>query len=154
MPTARHTLSYLDYSNESSSFTVSAEIRDDTNFDAQVTLADALITATNALTLGNLNNQFFTQGEWSLAAVPSDVLAQRENKWLVRYEDGTTGKKYTVEIPTAELASGHLQTNSDEANLADAEWVAFIAAFEAYAVAPDTGNTVNFISARFVARNL
>jgi len=154
MPSARHTLSYLDYSNESSSFTVSAELRDDTNFDAQVTLSDALITATNALTLGNLNNQFFTQGEWSLASLPSDVLAQRENKWLVKYEDATTGKKYNVELPTADLANGHLQTNSDEANLADAEWVAFIAAFEAYAVAPDTGNAVNFISARFVARNL
>jgi len=154
MPSARHTFSYLDYSNESSSFTVSVTERDDANFDAQVTLADALITATNSLTLGNLNNQFLSQGEWGIGSIPSDVLAQRENKWLVKYEDATTGKKYNVEVPTAELASGHLQTNSDEADLSDAEWVAFIAAFEAYAVAPDTGNPVNFISARFVARNL
>jgi len=154
MPVARHSFSYLDYSNESSSFTVSVEVRDDTNFDAQVTLSDALITATNALTLGNLNNQYLSQGEWGIGSVPSDVNAQRENKWLVRYEDATTGKKYSVEIPTTDLGNGHLLTNSDVANLADAEWVAFIAAFEAYAVAPDTGNAVNFLDARFVARNL
>lgn len=154
MAVGRHSLSYLDYSGEKSSFGFSVVERDDANFDAQVALSDALVTAANALTLGTLDSNVFSQGQYNIGTIPGDVNAQRENKWLVRYEDATTGKKYSVEIPTAELGNGHLQTNSDIANLADAEWVAFIAAFEAYAVAPDTGNAVNVLDARFVARNL
>lgn len=151
---ARHSLTYVDYSNEKSSFGIAVAERDDTNFDAQVTLSDAFITATNGLTLGVMEANAFSQGESDLGTAPGDVNAQRELKWLVRYEDATTGKKYSIEIPTAELGSGHLQANSDEANLADAEWVSWIAAFEAYAVAPDTGNAVDVLLAKFVARNI
>lgn len=149
----RLTFSLSDYSNERTSTTLHVAEVTDANIDAQDALYDALATAVGNLTLGSFVTRYFSQGNWTLSDTPpSDPLAQRENKWLVTYADTVTGKKYNSEIGTAELGNGHLLTNSDVANLADAEWVAFISAFEDVVVAPDTGNPVIVVSARFVGR--
>lgn len=84
-------------------------------------------------------------------AKPASVDAQREKKWLIRYEDSTTHKIYRNEIPGADLTL--LATNSDMADLTLAAWVSFIAAFNAVVLSPD-GNAVAFLDAQFVGKRL
>lgn len=67
------------------------------------------------------------------------VEAQRETKWLVQYHDDTTKKKFTLEIPCADLTMLD-PGDRPHANIGDAGAVDdFVAAFEAYAITPDGG---------------
>lgn len=138
-----------DYSGEGStaSFNVSDAITD-------LKITD-LFNAVDGMVLGNL-------GESKLVtSVTKDIgpggnatskYAQRESKWLCRYHDATTLKKYTLELPAAE--ANLLTGNTDFADLAAGAGLTFKTEFELSVLAPLTGNAVILDSCELVGRNL
>jgi len=155
-------LTYLDYSNERSSVSVEIPLVTAANFAATATLINNLVAAAVNIIGGTLNRRILTIPTPASGLVPADELAQREDKWIVGYTDTTAnlaagvtnpyyGKRFTVGIATADLLN-HLSSNSDFADLADAEIAAFVAAFEALAKSPTGGDVeVNYL--KFVGRN-
>lgn len=115
----------------------------------------ALRTAIDGITLGTVETEMWVGDKTLLSSdLPADENAQRETKWLVRYHDTVTQKKYTFEIPTAKL-TGNLQANSGKANLASTEMAAFVTAFETIARSPDSDvNAVAVDEIIHVGRNI
>lgn len=75
------------------------------NMVAQVALHDDLIDAIDALVIGQLAKRTLIAARTLLSGLPaSDPLAQKENRWLVRYHGSTNFRKYVVTIPTADLS--------------------------------------------------
>jgi len=84
---------------------------------------------------------------------PSDVHAQRENKWLCRYHDTVNSKGYDFSIPTADIEQ--LPDGSEFLDLTSLTGAAFKSAFEALVVSPyDPAHSVVLDSVQFVGRNL
>lgn len=79
---------------------------------------------------------------------PTDSQSQREKKWIVSYEDTVTFRRYSVEIPCAQLVDSQFKPNTDEIDLSNAIWINFVNAFEAAVVSPD-GNAVNVLAVTF-----
>lgn len=146
-------ISYRDESREVANERLRVTDVTAANFDAQVTARAALVTASNVLTLGVLAKSMTEIDVVKDSAVPADVNAQRERKWLIYYTDDVTGKEYQTELPTADLENGHKIAFQDNADLTNADWTAYIAAFEAVVTAPDTGNAVTVRRAKHVGRN-
>lgn len=162
------TIKMLDYSRESSSFSV--ETGDITAVSLAGTLSDIddLKDAVEGITLGVIQDDslraYFTN---TTNTPPSNALAQVESAWLVTFEDNLPffddpvnaipnegfGRLFTLTIPTADIAAtGRLATNSDMAELDETGMAAFVTAFEALARSP-YGGTVNVISIKHVGRN-
>jgi hypothetical protein len=120
------------------------------NIVAQLGLAAALWTAALDLTVGSQSATKVLAVSTDSAVVNTNPLAQRENKWLVRYHD-TASTKFSVEVPTADLSL--LDTGTEFLDLAGTEAAAFVTAFEAYAKSPDDPTlTVTLDSIQFVGR--
>lgn len=154
MPNSRFAQTYIDFSGEKS--TVDFPIRPMTaaTIAAVLTELATLGTAIAGLSSGVLVKSIATQDNTNLGgALPTDPNAQRERKWLVRFQDLTTLRYGQVEIPVAEVSSTLLLPGTDQADLSAAEWVAFIGAFETTARSID-GNAVNVLTAKLVGRNL
>lgn len=124
------------------------------NVVAQQTLINDLAVAIAGITLGQVNKDqvVFTRTP-GVPGPSSNVLAQRENKWLVRYHDNTTYQKYSRSIGTADL-SLLPATNTEFLNLADTPVAAFVSAFEALVKSDaDPTHSVTVDSIQFVGRN-
>jgi len=136
---------------EKSSWAVWATTLSAANFTAQTGLAAALWTAALDITLGSQSSTRLLAASTLSAVENTNPLAQRENKWLVRYHD-TAGTKFTVEIPTADLSL--LTLGTEFLNLDDSGPIAaFVTAFEAYAKSPDDPTlSVTVDSIQFVGR--
>lgn len=122
------------------------------NIVAQSGLASALRTAALAITRGGeASSRLLASSTLSTVAI-TDPLAQRENKWLVRYHDNVDGAKFRVEIPTADLSL--LDAGNEFLNLDDSGPVAaFVTAFQDYVVSPDDPtHAVTVDSIQFVGR--
>jgi hypothetical protein len=121
------------------------------NLTAQQGLIAALYTAALDITLGAQSATRTLSVSDQSAVIVTNPLAQRENKWLVRYHD-TAGTRFTLEIPTADLAL--LDTGTEFLNLADGGVIAaFVTAFQAVVKSPDDPTfTVVLDSIQFVAR--
>lgn len=142
-----------DYDAETTTFRVSAAELNAGNIAAQLTLQAALGTAINDMVLGSLWRIAYGNEVPGVTPQASDPFAQREMKWLISYTDDVTGKLYQCELGTADLSNLD-PNNRDSANIGDGGVVdAFVAAFEAYVVAPDTGNAVSIVSIIPVGRN-
>lgn len=88
------------------------------------------------------------------AALPANVFAQRELKWLVRYHDTVTQEKATLEIGTAD-PTGVMVPASDFADLTIAPMSTFVAQFNAFARHPESAvNAVIVDSVQLVGRNI
>jgi len=154
MPT-RNTYSFLDASQETSSFGVVSTDLTAANFDAQATSFASLQSAVDNLSIATLR----TTSRAITPDVPNNVVptnpyAQRELKWLVSYTGDTSGKEFQIEIPAADLTD-NLVAGTDLADLTSTDWAAFITAFEAFARSPDDDTeTVTVIGARVVGRNI
>lgn len=149
---ANYSIAFRDYGNELTTTTVQLPTINAGNFAANMTAIQALGVAIGALVIGATDHsQIHLDKVGGNATPPSDVNAQRERKWLVRYRDTVTGKAYNIEIGTAKL-SGLLKPNSDQADLTQTGWTDFITAFEAIAVSPE-GNAVEVIEAFHVGRS-
>lgn len=155
-------LTYLDYSNEKGFVSLNIPLVTAANLAATTSAITTLALAADDIVGGTLNRRTLTIPSAGSAALPSDEEAQREEKWLVGYTDTTAnlaagvpnpyfGKKFSVEIPTAELTA-HLSVNSDFADLAETEVAAFVTAFEAFARSP-AGGAVNVNYIKYVGRN-
>lgn len=152
---ARAILTLKDFSDENTSVGVYSEALTAGNFAAQETEWTALRTAIQALTLGNTARHSIAQQTEVTTLPPSDPFAQRELKWLVSYVGNVSGKTFQIEMGTADPANDHLSGNTDQADLAQADWVAFITAFEAFAKSPDDiTEAVTVTAARLVGRNI
>lgn len=114
-----------------------------------------LKTAIAGITLGELaTDQWVGDRTVLSAAFPASAFAQRELKWLVQYHGNTTGKKFTCEIPTADL-TGRVIQGTDLADLTNTEMAAFVTAFQTIARTPDDDTeTVTIDAIRVVGRNI
>lgn len=154
----------IDHNSEGSSLSVITDNLTAANFAAKLAQFQTLLATVQGISLGTFNQATLTAyTQRGLATPPADANAQREKKWLVTYEDTTQyfdpptnaivnngfGKTFTAEVPCADLSK--LQPNSDLADLTDADMVAFIAAFEAFALSP-YGGSVNILQIRYVGR--
>lgn len=120
------------------------------NFTAQQGLISALYTATLDLTVGSQAATSELAVSTQSAVVNTNPLAQRENKWLVRYHD-TAGTKFTVEIPTADLSL--LDAGTEFLDLTGTEAAAYVTAFQGVVRSPDDpALTVLVDSIQFVGR--
>jgi len=143
---------YRDYGNpgEKSSFRLFVTTLTAANLVAQQTLITDLWTAIEGVVLGNIAKRVVTVSETSPDDTEvTDPLAQRENKWLMRYHD-TSGRKFTAEIPTADLAQ--LTLGTEFMDLSAGAGNTLKAAFEAVVVSPTDASAVVLDSAQFVGR--
>lgn len=140
-----------------------AEIRVNTlnagNFAATATALAAYYGAVAAMVLGEIAGTKVGNAETISNAEASDPAAQRESKLLFTYWDVTTQKTYTVTYGTIDFSLLHFLPGAGDAvafktvDGAPSEITDFVTAFEAVAKAPDTGNAVAILSARYVGRN-
>jgi len=154
MPTSGYaTIRYEDYNGEVSTVSVRSDTLTAVNFDGENTALVSLMDAIAGITLGLRTGFDIGNRTKTVLGPASDTDAQRERKWLVQYHDGVTLKRYTLEIPCADLAQ--LDENDREnANIGDAGVVdAFISAFQAHALTPD-GNTPIVDEITHVGRNV
>lgn len=123
------------------------------NAAATETLTGNLATAIAAITLGSLIKRELTYVRTEFEKIPaSSPLAQRENKWLLRYHDATSFQKASVSIGTADLTE--LTGNSEFLVLTSGNGAALKTAFEAVVVSPyDSTHSVILDSVQFVGRN-
>jgi hypothetical protein len=153
---ARWTYQVMDESRERSAVSGTSAVGSAANYDAQLAAFSTLRTEINSLILGSPQKYSYTPLEFVIGdPPPADPFAQREWKWLVTYIGAVSGKRFQIEIPTADPSNGHKVAGSDLADLTNADWVAFITAFEAFAKSPDNpAEAVTVESARLVGRNL
>lgn len=143
----RLTVGYMDFDTDKTQISVLTSDASAASYAAKLADADALSAAIDAVTLGTKFLSAYTADENRVAnpAPPANGFAQSHTRWLVTYRDSINAHDETLSIPTADLgAAGLLLPNSDRADMTAAEWVAFVAAFEAFAVSQD-GNPVTVI---------
>jgi hypothetical protein len=82
----------------------------------------------------------------------SNVLAQRENKYLARYHGTTLNQKFQVSFGTADLSL--LPSHSEFLDLTTGPGEALKSAFDAVVKSPDdSSEAVSLDSVQFVGRN-
>lgn len=138
---------FVDHSNESSLATIPvADAITDLNITA---IFDAIV----GVTLGNAQKSVLKTAvdkDTGTAGVPANAFAQREIKWLVRYTDTTTLKKYTRELPCADLQ--FVTQGTDFMDLTSTEGAALKTALDAHMLSPD-GNAISVDSVEHVGRS-
>jgi len=127
------------------------------NFVAQSTLFDTLVTATDAITLGNRTRNSYATDNIQTGAQPTNGAA-REIKLLIQYRDVTTGEKMTSTVPTLDptVPEYVLNANAKDVIIIPTDpgvLKTFVDAFEAFAINPRTGNAVEVYGLKVVGRN-
>ncbi len=154
-PDTTVSLTYVDRSGEGSrvQFAPSQALADDIT---KVTLpansvALIFVTALQAVSDGLIVRRSLTTSvKLTNAAAATD--GQREERWLVVYQDNTTMTLYSFEIPCRK-ASIKPPQGQDQVDLNTAPWPAFKTAVEAAVVSPD-GNPITVLAVRLIGRNL
>jgi len=151
-PQSEYSQTRIDFSKEKATSTIYIPSYNVvTNPNVLSTLIPAYDTAVEAISLmPKTNTAVNWYNEKYNTAVPTDPNAQRENKWLVRYQDTTNFALYRVEIPGADLSVG-LVPGTDFLDTSVSPGSDFVTAFEALARSPE-GNAVNVIDITFVGR--
>jgi hypothetical protein len=123
------------------------------NYVAQSSAIAALFSAVAGVTIGlPLKQETVILREQPSFGPASSTLAQRENKWLVRYHGDTLNKKFRVSIPTADLSL--LPAHSEFLDLTTGPGQTLKNALEAILRSPDDGSeTCTVDSVQFVGRN-
>jgi len=148
------TLTLYDYSLESSPAGFQGVNLTAGNLTAQFGLMDDLKAAVQGITLGTTIREVRVAVEQdSTKTQPVSAFAQREMKWLVRYIDTVNPNgNGTIEIPTPDLSL--LDSNGVYMDVsAGTPGEDFVTAFEAFQRSR-LGNTVTFVNAEFVGRNI
>lgn len=110
----------------------------------------ALGLATISLINGTVTRQNFTTTH-RVSNAKFAAAGQREEKFLVSYEDQVTLVPYSFELPCRDTTLIP-PANTDEYDLSLAPFAAYVTALEAFAVSPD-GNTINVTSIRLMGKN-
>lgn len=150
-------LTFRDWSNEPTTSQVNIAPITVGTIVAVLAEITAYRTAVEGIVIGETASDKIVMDSTTYSAAAADSpLAQRENKWLVRYHGVDNNKKWQVEIGTADLAAdGRLIPNSDFADLTEAGMAAFKTAFEALVRPPDSDTSLVVIdSVQFVGRNI
>lgn len=155
-------ITYWDKSREKGTMEVYGLPVTSVNFTAVSGLWASLVTASGALVRGLIYAQRWVN-EFIANAYPPDGSinqeAVREIGLKVMYIDSTTQKKLEVTLPTVNLSLvTYLSQAKDfvavtEEQGAGEEVVAFVDAFEAYVVNPNTGNGVTVVGLKVVGKN-
>lgn len=146
-------LTYYDYSKENSS--VSVRLADVTaaNFDAQDGLMDDIVSAIQAVTLTTKikDQRIFAVTEFA-KTLPTSPYAQREAKWLVKYNDTVNPNgNGSFEIPGPDLSL--LVEGEGVMDLTSTEGAALVDALEA-GMRSRLGNTITIAEIVHVGRNI
>jgi len=155
MPVHVSVYTLLDFSGEKSTVRMYNGAITAVSIGGFLTAFGGMRTALEAITLGVVNQEQWI-GDITLLSntLPTNVFAQRELKWLVRYHGDTTQKKFQLEIPTAD-PTDRLIPGTDLADLTETNMEAFVTAFEAFARTPDDDEeTVTVDEIVLVGRNL
>jgi len=124
------------------------------NLVAQTALHDDLIDAIDDIIIGVEAKRTLISARQVLSGLPaSDPLAQKENKWLVRYHGSTAFRKYVVSIGTADLTLLAGGSEFLDITTVASPGLAFKTAFEAVVRDPnDVAESVVVDSVQFVSR--
>lgn len=158
-----------DRSNEVSTVSFRTAAITAVSLPGTLTQFGALRAAIDGITAGSVTEEGLYVNRTRLSNVPpTDPLAQRENKFLVVYEDTTAffddpvnaipnegfRKVFVVEVPTADLELANLFTGTnDDVNLSQPQIAAFITAFEDLVRTP-YGGRANVVRMTYVGRNI
>lgn len=157
----------IDYDREKSPMGFNTAAITAASLPGTLTQFGALRTAIEGITLGSISDEALYVNRTKVTNIPAtDASAQRERKWLVKYEDTTEffdapvnaipnagyKKQFNVEIGTADFTTANLPNNGDEALLSQTQIAAFVTAFEALARSP-YGGAVNITQILAVGRN-
>jgi len=149
-------VSYRDAGNEIGTSSFFGTIISAANFTAKVALWATLLAAMDALALGTRVKDVYNDESLYDVGQPANGAA-REVKLLVQFKDATTGEKMTTSIPTLDptIPDYVANINARDVILLDSptEITDFITAFEAFAVAPRTGNAITVTGLKVVGRN-
>ena len=123
------------------------------NLAAVTTATTALANALIALGLRKLLQTTLVANRLEAGTGPaSSPLAQRENKWLLRYHGNTLNQKFQMSYPCADLTAK--MANSEFVDLSSGAGATLKTAFEAIVVSPDNAaESVTLDSVQFVGRN-
>jgi len=145
-------LTTLDYEGEVSTVTFPCPDMTSANITALITAGDALAVAFAAITACVVIKKQYVAKISPLSAErrSSDAEAEREQKWLNRYYDGTTFERYTLTTPGSKMEDKD-PDRLGFALLSDTEIAAYKTAFEAF-VQPG-GNAVTLEEMEWVGRN-
>lgn len=140
---------FTDYTGEESTATLPVG---DAIADVDIT---AVFDAVDGVSLGNAGQSqhvISANKDVGPGGNASSAFAQREMKWLCRYQDAVTLKKHRLEIPCAD--ANLLAGNTDFLDLTAGAGLAFKTAFDAQVKSNLTGNAVVLNTAELVGRNL
>lgn len=150
-----HARQYRDFSRETSTTTVFIPALTALTISTILPELTTYEGALDAITLGVASQSKIILDITPLSAdAPTNVFAQRELKWLVHYHAATTGKKFTLEIPTAD-PTGRLLAGTDLMDLTEVAAANWKSQFEVIAVSPDDDTdqcVVDYVE--LVGRNL
>jgi len=123
------------------------------NVAAQSALVINLENAVDGVTIGQPAKSEIVFERTTISAERADTpLAQRENKWLMRYHSNTLNQKFQVSIGTADLSL--LPDGSEFLDLSADEGLALKTAFDAIVKSPnDAAEACTLDSVQFVGRN-
>lgn len=138
---------------ESASIEVPVATLTAANYVAKKVLIDDLYVALMSIAIGMpARSQIVIDRAGMSTAPAATTLAQRENKFLIRYHDSVTQQKFQASMPTADLTV--LPNNSEFVDLTAGGGLDVKNAFEAIVVSPnDAAHTVVVDSIQFVGRN-
>lgn len=138
---------------ESTSMQVAVTTLSAANVVAQAALVINLENAIDGVTIGEMaKSEIVFEREILSTDRAATTLAQRENKWLMRYHGVTLNERYQVSIGTADLTL--LPDGSEFLDLTADEGLALKTAFEAIVKSPGDGaEAVILDSVQFVGRN-
>lgn len=161
-----YTLTILDYSKEKSTSRFNTGAVTAVSLPGLLTQIGALRTAVDGISLGTMARESLQVFDTPLSNEPPvDKNAQREDKWLITYEDNTQyfdpptnaipnegyKKAFSVEIACPDRTL--VVNNTDFADITAAPMSTFVTAFEAMCKSP-YGGTAHVLSAKYVGRNL
>lgn len=150
-------VSYLDAGNEIGTASFYGPSLNAANYVAKTALWAALLTAMDALCLGNRVKDVYNDESLYNVSQPTNGAA-RELKLLVQYKDAVTGAKFTTTVPTLDPAIPEyvVNVNARDVVLLDGPTAItdFITAFNAFAVNPVTGNAVTVVGLKVVGRSI
>jgi len=153
-------ISYRDAGNEIGTFScIGADITA-ANRDAQEALFTTLVAAADALTLGARTKSEYVSQTTVATTQPTNGAA-REIKLLVQYQvssGANTGARWNCTLPTLDITLVDYVQNINARDVVDptvgTELLAFIAAFEAFAVDPANGTgAVEVVGLKIVGRS-
>jgi len=145
--------SWRDYGDEASNVGLWVTTLTAANIVAQTTLINNLLSALSAVTLGEQQTQTIKLSRTIISSdLPTSPFAQRESKWLLRYHAATSLKKFTAEVPCADLSL--LIPNTEMADMTGTEFAALKTAWELIVRDPDDNELTILDSAQFVGRKL